>query len=67
MAKPPKDPSSIEHLALLGEAYAEWQGAEQVAEGWRRYLIEVLLVVEETTLEAERRRAEWFSLEFEPD
>ena len=66
--------TDIEQLALRGEAWAAWQGAEQVVDARRRHLEEVKMLVvkvelllEEECLEAERLRAEFFLLEFEPE
>lgn len=65
MAKPPKDLSRIERRALLAEARADSQWAKQVAEHWRLYLSEIVLVVEEASLEHERLQARAFLLEWE--
>ena len=71
MRRRPPD-KDIERQALLGEAWAAWQGAEQVVDARRRHLEEVKMVVvkvelllEEDCLEAAHRRADWFLLEFE--
>lgn len=72
MAKPRRNLPQIEQLALIGEAWAACQGAEQVVDARRRQLdevkmlaVKVELLLEEECLEAERLRADWFFLEFE--
>ena len=56
---PDKD---IERQALLEEARADWQWSRRAAEGWRQHLVEIVLVVEEASLEEERLRAQYFFL-----
>ena len=59
----------IEQLAHLEEAKADWQWSRRAAEGWRQYLVEIVLIVEEASLEEERLRARYFFLllEFESE